>query len=66
MEMNFPNFLESSLPEETSNDSSETFGDWYYLKLLTDSLEDDNNTDVLLNDDFNIGNCRGNIFMAFV
>ena len=37
----------------------ESFSDWYYLKLVTDALEDDNNTDPLLNDDFNIGSCRG-------
>jgi len=51
-------FTESYVQESIRNGTLESFSDWYYLKLVTDALEDDNNTDPLLNDDFNIGSCR--------
>ena len=39
--------------------SSGKESDWYYLKLVTEALEGDNNTDLYLEDDFTTGNCKG-------
>lgn len=52
-------FTASDLQEEAGLSSPDESSDWYYLKLVTDALEGDNNTDLYLEDDFTTGNCKG-------
>ena len=57
--LHFKSPLPASDLQEEAGASFTDESDWYYLKLVTDALEGDNNTDLYLEDDFTTGNCKG-------